>query len=193
MFRTLLALLLVAAASPIAARAGELSEVPVFACGTGEDALEVMLQLRSGVTEDGTVATIQFIEQNPHSRLAPWPEDGFDARERMMFSNSHGPEGYVFVVRWSNHGLDYALYSHVKPDNEDGIAEGDAGLVVLDADGAVKRRVACAEPPSVYLDLLSEGTTCDEVNPIGAAACDVFNPPIRRAPLATYYPWLAAK
>jgi hypothetical protein len=192
MFRPLLALLLVAAVLPVWAeeRDDGLSTISVFACGTGEDASEGMLALRGGTTEDGSIRAIQFVEEDQGIETAPWPVAGTDGKARMVFSNTHGEEGYLFVVRWNKDGLAYALFSQVKPKNEDGIAEGNAGLVVSDAEGTVQRTVLCSERPSVYLDLLSEATSCDLESPMGAASCDLFNPPTRTMPLSVLYPWL---
>jgi hypothetical protein len=156
--------------------------VPIFACGTGTNASEGALLLR-GEQFDGEVGAMQFVEETHGQYSEPWPDDGAEAPISFFRSNSQGPEGYYVQVRWDDGDKAHILYLLNKPQNEDGVTEGQAGLVVLNADGTLHREVGCSERPTAYLDIIETMTSCDQTNPLGPGACDFSDPLKRNGPL----------
>jgi hypothetical protein len=47
----------------------------------------------------------------------------------------------------------------------------------------VVEHIGCGERPYVFVTYIHDATSCDEANPLGAAACEV-DPPLRTAPLS---------
>lgn len=194
MIRPLLAAALVLCSMPAFAEETDDVRQPdlLYACGTGEDALQGMLKLVADYDEDDDSFTnLQFLESDQGSQAAPWPGDSEVLEPAFRFSNSDGPDGYFWDFA-SLHGADtwHLFYVSVAADEPDEVDSSVAGLAVVDPAGTVTVQILCGESPTAYFMDLKPLVGCDEANPLGVPACSFDHAPPREKSLLETYPWL---
>lgn len=156
---------------------------PLFVCGSGPDGAPTnMFELTGVLLPSGEWTGLQFSgfgEGMPPMRFPPEPGSG---RNNFFFSNSDGPEGYLVEVHFKSGQNAYRLYSLYTPpkDPDAGAGGGEAGLEITGPDSK-PRRLTCDERPYMFIAYMHDAMSCDVSNPLGAAGCDYYNVPQRRA------------
>jgi hypothetical protein len=198
MYRALFALALIVTALPASATEplpgwndAQAETATMLSCGTGEES-EGYLAMRGEVIADETrLRTLQFVENDKGTDLAPWPSEGTMGPEKFFYSNSFGPEGAFSDIRFQRDGQTWHLYSFTGPWRGDEPQDGAGGLAVVDSTGKLVRDVGCSERIMIYYDVLEATATCDTHGPLGEAACTGAEVH-RTETLAELYPWFAA-
>jgi hypothetical protein len=153
--------------------------VPLYACGTGDDAASGSLQL-TGVAraDDNSVFEDLRFERLAADGQPVWsfPPAGVAAKAAFLFSHSDGPEGYLVTIRFADAGTGYTLYSlATPPDPDDEVTiMGAAGGLVSARDGKLVDDIECGESPYEFIDYMRRSMSCDTANPYGPAACEEY-------------------
>lgn len=155
--------------------------VPLYVCGTGDDAAGGYLQL-TGVAraDDNSVFDDLRFERMSADDQPLWsfPPAGVDPRTAFRFSHSDGPEGYLVTIRFADAGTSYTLYSlttPADPDDPDTVM-GAAGGLVSTRDGKPVEDIECGESPYEFIEYMRRSMSCDTASPYGPAACEEYEP-----------------
>ena len=81
----------------------------------------------------------------------------------LFFSHTAVGSDYRVSVRFTSGGYTYRVYSNS--------GQGNAGVLVMDAQGKVLSNVRCIERPYMFPSYMQRALACDTENPHGAAAC----------------------
>lgn len=169
------------AVAPSHARANDQQQL--FVCGSGPDVAPTNRFELKGVQQvEGGWTDLQFIGFGEGLEPVYFPSEPGPGRDKFFFSNSTGVDGYLVNVRFKNGKNAYRLYSlHIPPTTEgDEIGSGEAGLEITGPQGEV-RKFMCDERPYMFIAYMHDAMSCDFSNPYGAAGCDYFNVPRRKA------------
>jgi len=197
MYRPLFALALIVTALPASATEPlpgwdeAATPATMLSCGTGEASEGYLAMEGTFITDETRLGTLQFVQNDKGTDLAPWPSDGAMGPAQFFYSNSFGPEGAFTDIRFERDGQTWHLYSFTGPWKGDEPQDGAGGLAVVDSAGNLVRDVACSERIMIYYDVLEATATCDTHGPLGEAACTGAEVH-RTRPLAELYPWFAA-
>jgi hypothetical protein len=164
--------------------AQEDGRLPLYSCGLGEHGEQGWIQLDGVALKSGPYADLRLEVRTASTLEFSFPPPGVDGKTAFLFSHSNGPEGYLATLRFVDRGTNYVLYSlYTPPDpNDPSDAGGGPAGLVSSRDGRLIKAIECVGGPYEFIEYMRESTSCDTANPLGAAACESYEPK-RTAPL----------